>query len=660
MDCFIEVAEGIQLSARIWLPVGTDRPRTTILEVTPYRLHDVSAIRDSENHSYFARCGYASVRVDMRGTGNSGGSAGPMLSSHERKDTLAVADWIVRQPWSDGRIVLFGISWGAINAMYAAAERVPAIKAVVAISFYDDAFAYGLNLKGGCLTNEAVGWSAALLSYHSRPPDPLTHPSNWSSILKQRIEDAGEDLGQILLHPGRDTFWDQRTIPDPAAIDCPVLILSGLHDGNFTSAVPRALQRLGRRATAIVGPWAHRWPHMAQPGPGIDALPLIREWLDDQLAGQDPDCRTPLGRTTVWVEESRPALTYYPEARGRWMEIDNGTLEAEVERVFMTSQGLSRRPGPPDTVHLPFRGVAGGLRAGEVMPAFNAGPGPELAAEQGPDDARSLTFDSPPLDLPLTVVGRPVVHLRLKVDQPVAQICVRLCELNGSGESIRIGYGAKNLCLLDERSPALVRPDEWLDVTLPLDFCSYRFLQSSRVRVAVSSAYWPLLWPSPKPVALTLDLGRSSIDLPRLPDGARPTGLPRPMSKETLVSEIARVDLRAPDRKRWFEEHAFDRRFSLHIQDDHGLYRLDDTGIEVGARMRERYDAFDGDPLSANARASWEWSLARGEWRTRVTSAVALRGLDDVFEIQTNVTAQEGGKTLYRRRRTLRLPRRYF
>lgn len=653
-------ADNVNLAGRLWLPAVEHGERlTTILEATPYRLRDVSAVRESENHGYFAAHGYACLRIDMRGTGDSTGFARPMLSRQERQDTLAALDWVVGQPWSNGRVVLFGISWGAINAMLAAAERPHAIHGVVAIAFYNDAFRHGLGLKGGCLTNEAVGWSAAVLGYQTRPPDPIAHPDDWAAQWERRVDVASLELEHVLRHPGRDEYWDERRIDGLADIACPVLILSGLSDGNFTSAVPAAVEALGSRVTAVIGPWGHRWPHLAIPGPGIDALPLIRGWLDEHVDGTAGASALALGSTAVWVEEGRPALTYYPTARGRWAHASRPPFGAGRYRRFLSERGLSRLSGSRATATLLPSGVAGGLAAGEVMPAFNAGPGAELPGDQRWDDARSLVFDSPSLPRALVVMGTPVAYLRLRCDRPVAHLCVRLCEVTAAGQSVRISLGAKNLCLLNERDPSHLEPGRSYHVTVPLDFCAYRFAGGHKIRLAISTSYWPLLWPSPQPVRLEVDLGESFIDLPRaeLDSSSQVDALavtPRP-----LPSTIGRVDLRSTSRLRRITHDPFTSGFSLQIEDDNGCFKLEDSGIEVGSHMSERYEVDDRDSLSATAAVRWSWQLGRAGWSTRVETETSLSGSSTSFEIRAQVKAYKGASETISRNWTLSIPRRF-
>nr|WP_263281390.1 CocE/NonD family hydrolase [Halotalea alkalilenta] len=113
----ITLADGTRLAARIWLPEDADEhPVPAILEYLPYRKRDGTAVRDELTHPWFAGHGYACVRVDMRGNGESDGLMHDEYLPQEQADALEVIEWIASQPWCDGKLGMMGISWGASMA----------------------------------------------------------------------------------------------------------------------------------------------------------------------------------------------------------------------------------------------------------------------------------------------------------------------------------------------------------------------------------------------------------------------------------------------------------------------------------------------------------------------------------------------------------------
>lgn len=112
----IPLKDGTTLAARIWLPEDAERnPVPAILEYLPYRKRDGTYERDALTHPYLAGNGYAGVRVDIRGSGESSGLLFDEYSEQEQSDGLEVIAWLAAQPWCSGAVGMMGISWGGIQ-----------------------------------------------------------------------------------------------------------------------------------------------------------------------------------------------------------------------------------------------------------------------------------------------------------------------------------------------------------------------------------------------------------------------------------------------------------------------------------------------------------------------------------------------------------------
>ena len=152
---FIELSDGVRLAARIWLPIdASDKPVPAILEYLPYRRQDGTADRDATTHPYFAGHGYASVRVDMRGSGDSEGVLLGEYLKQEQDDGIEIINWITQQKWCSGNVGMIGISWGGFNGLQIAARQPEALKAIVSICSTDDRYADDIHHMGGCLLND--------------------------------------------------------------------------------------------------------------------------------------------------------------------------------------------------------------------------------------------------------------------------------------------------------------------------------------------------------------------------------------------------------------------------------------------------------------------------------------------------------------------------
>jgi hypothetical protein len=163
-DMGIVLSDGCRLSARVWMPDdATDHPVPAILEYIPYRKRDGTPPRDEMMHPYFAGHGYASVRVDIRGCGDSQGLILDEYTEQEQADAEEVIAWLAAQPWCSGAVGMMGKSWGGLNCVQTAFRQPPALKAVVGVCSTTDRFSEDLHYKGGCLLGENFGW--VLLSF---------------------------------------------------------------------------------------------------------------------------------------------------------------------------------------------------------------------------------------------------------------------------------------------------------------------------------------------------------------------------------------------------------------------------------------------------------------------------------------------------------------
>ncbi|WP_340147095.1 CocE/NonD family hydrolase [Halomonas sp. PA16-9] len=115
-------------------------------------------MRDELTHPYFAGHGYACVRVDMRGNGESDGLMEDEYAPQEQADALEVIEWIASQPWCNGQLGMMGISWGGFNSLQVAALRPESLKAIITLCSTDDRYADDIHYKGGNMLLENLGW----------------------------------------------------------------------------------------------------------------------------------------------------------------------------------------------------------------------------------------------------------------------------------------------------------------------------------------------------------------------------------------------------------------------------------------------------------------------------------------------------------------------
>jgi len=129
-NLWIPLADGRRLAARLWLPAGARaRPAPAVVEYMPYRKRDATRPRDEPIHAWLAARGYAALRVDMHGSGDSDGVLAQEFQAREQDDACEMVAWIAAQPWCSGAVALFGKSWGAFAAIQAAMRSRPPLTA---------------------------------------------------------------------------------------------------------------------------------------------------------------------------------------------------------------------------------------------------------------------------------------------------------------------------------------------------------------------------------------------------------------------------------------------------------------------------------------------------------------------------------------------------
>ncbi|MEJ6782208.1 CocE/NonD family hydrolase [Aminobacter sp. Piv2-1] len=642
-DMGIVMPDGTRLSARVWMPADADQdPVPAILEHLPYRKRDGTTTRDCLTHPYFAGHGYASIRVDMRGNGDSEGLMEDEYTDQEWQDACDVIAWAAAQPWCNGKVGMMGISWGGFNGLQVAALQPKALKAVITLCSTDDRYADDIHYKGGLLLNENMGWGATMLSYSSRPPDPALVGDKWRDMWLDRLEHEPFLPGVWLGHQRHDAYWKRGSVnEDYSAIKAAVLAVGGWGDA-YKNTVSRLVANLKSPTKGIVGPWIHKYPHFAVPKPAIGFLQEALRWWDHWLKGKDTGVEDdPAMR--LYVMDSEPPRDWYLERKGRWIAERRWPSPNIVARSLSLGAGgrlaEAARLDAPVTIASP---QDCGMDGGEYCAIWL---GPELPGDQRHDDRKSACFDGPPLQAPMDIVGSPVIRLKLAADRKRAMVAVRLCDVQPDGASTRITYGVLNLCHRNGHEfPEEVVPGETFEIAFKLDDIAYRIAAGNRLRVAVSSTYWPLVWPSPEEVTLTIHDG--AIDLPVRPPSEgdewtfeEPEGA-APWQIETL---------RESSNSRRIDRDEATGKVTLAIVDDFGEIRDIDHGLVIGDVARETWTILPSDPLSAHGETHWTQTLSRNDWAVRTETFTTMRSDAMNFHLTGRIEAYEGEKLIFER-----------
>ena len=658
-DLRIPLEDGTRLYARIWRPV-TEEPVPALLEYLPYRLTDWTAPRDAQRHPWYAGHGYASVRVDIRGNGNSDGVMTDEYSEQEILDGVAVVEWLAKQPWCNGNVGMFGISWGGFNSLQIAGRAPEALKAIVTVCSTDDRYDNDVHYMGGAvLAVDMHAWAATMLAFTARPPDPRYAGADWRRQWLARLEELEPFIHTWLAHQQRDEYWKHGSVcEDYSSIKAAVLAVGGWHDP-YRDTVFRLVERLdalGTPVRGLIGPWSHQYPDRGlPPGPAIGFLQETMRWWDQWLRGEDSGVlRDPLLRS--WICESVPPATMYPERPGRWVGDDSWPSE----QVMMTEMALAQPVEVADARLIPVNSPQHtGVDAGRFFPVGNPG---DLPPDQRAEDGRSVCFDTAPLAGRLEILGRALVRLRLSCGAERANVIARLCDVAPDGASTLVSRGVLNLLSRagrDRKTPW--PPGEAGDVEFELNGAGHAFPQGHRIRVSLSSAYWPWIWPHAEGAGFEVDAANSSLLLPvRDPshDSSKPA-IRFAEAEQAEPLEVRSLESRNGRPARAVARDVASGLWALDVDPGYGGSRVYPDGLEFTEIARERYWIQEDDPLSARARSDWSVRLRREDmdWDARVVTVSETRCDDDSFIVENSAHCYDGEELIFERTWRKEIPR---
>ena len=517
--------DGIRLAADLYLPAEVESGRiATLIEALPYRKDDVTASYRSTYERY-ADAGFAVVRADLRGTGSSTGVASDEYPDVERTDLRSVVRWIAAQPWSSGRVGLFGTSYSGFNALQMAAEierlAIPEIGAVVAAYATDDRYTDDVHYCGGVLRAlDLIDYPLYMVAMNALPPVPAVFGAGWRDEWRRRIDDTPAWLIEWLEHPTDGPTWRRGSIRNGPAgagyerIGCPVMLIVGWADGyrNNSFRVVEQYERNGVSWRMVAGPWVHTSPATARPGPNVDDDVEIIAFFDEHLRDGRGSGAAP---AQVFVREPvvpRHDLAHHP---GRWVDVDRWPMPGARTIRFASALGGERRlTVVGDVGSAAWNSCGGALPWGQPL-------------DQRLDNARSLCWDWL-VETPADWLGTARVRMRVSTDQPYGHVAVKLCDVAPDGTSTLITRGMLDLahrgCWPADPAGDVGRPPvppvagEWVDVEIEFEATAWRLTPGRTLRLAVAGTDWPNCWPPPGALTLAVDASTVVVDVPVVDD----------------------------------------------------------------------------------------------------------------------------------------------
>ena len=641
---FIPLADGTQLAARAWLPTNAiEQPVPAILEYIPYRKRDGTAIRDEQMHPYWAGFGYGCVRVDMRGCGESEGLMFDEYLQQELDDAVEVIAWLSEQDWCTGKVGMVGKSWGGFNSLQVAALAPEALKAIITVCSSDDRYADDIHYRGGALLIENFSWASTTTSTMAKPPDPLLLGDEWKARWLERLENLPFLARNWIEHSHRDEFWQHGSISENYdSVKAAVYCVGGWGD-SYSVAIPRMMQGLPGPKKALIGPWAHRYPNFALPEPEMDFLGEAKRWWDYWLKDIDNGIMDePI--IAAYIQDAVPPKAFYQERPGLWVEGNQWPPQSHQIDFNLSTDGrlTNSKTSGEASVKSP---LTTGSACGEYCVIWC---GPDFPTDQRQDDAYSQCFDSEPLAEPLSILGAGEFEVSLQSDKNCGQIIIRLCDVAPNGESKRISYGILNLAMRNGlSSPQKVVAGEAMNICMKLDDTGYQVPAGHRLRLAVSSAYFPLIWPAPEDAKLTLDLSSAKLSLP-LHD--RGDVLSRDLGDGYVCPVNETIETRAEKHSRTSHTDATSGRVTTIIDDDFGEFTFVAHNLTVGQSCFEKHSVLPDDPNSVTSECRWDFRQSRPGWDINVSTFLEVTCDGDYFYLVCGVDALENDEQVYQKK----------
>lgn len=653
----IPMRDGVHLSADLIRP-DADGQFPMILEYHPYRKDDVSR-GGHDAHRYFAERGFIGVRLDARGTGSSEGVNTDEYRPIEQQDGYDAVEWLAAQPYSNGRVGMFGTSYGGFTAIQVAMQQPPHLRAIVPMYATDDRYTDDCHYtRGGNMRMyyDVGTYGGNMVAMNALPPLPELVGPNWAAMWLSRLENNEPYLLQWMRHQLDGEYWRGASLrPDYNRVQCPVFQIAGWHDG-YVNAQLRTFQN----ATAVphkilVGPWVHVRPNTSRPGPRIDYLhEIVRffaHWLRDEDTGimDEPP-------VTVYMQEYAPPLRTRDIIPGHWRADPAFPPHgAQAVTLYLGTTGELERDAPaPLAAHdelesIPTVGIHSSFWSAGGLSFY-------LADDQRADEALSLTYTTPPFERETHLLGWPQVILHASTTAEVATFVAKLSDVAPDGRSLLISSGSLNGTRRNSlTSPTPMKPGETYELDVPMMPTGWVIQPGHRLRLAIAGSDFPNLWPTPQSATSRIYRDAqhpSRVVLPVVPPATGDAPQFRPAPE---LSSPVRSYSEPPEQQVIVDQltgavTVTNRRTGTVVLEDNLGSLLMDSRFRCTASAR--------DPSQASIVGTHRYQLTREDGAYDVTAESSIRATATAFHIVINLTVTRNGLPFFNKQWTVSEPRR--
>jgi hypothetical protein len=660
----IPMRDGKTLSADLIRP-DAEGPFPILIEYHPYRKDDVS--RGGHNqHWYLAERGFIGVRLDVRGTGGSDGTNTDEYVRQEQEDGYDAVEWLAEQSYSNGNVGMFGTSYGGFTSLQVAMNRPPHLKAIAPMyatdyRYTDDChYTRGGNMR---MYYDVGTYGGSMVGMNALPPLPDLSGPDWSDIWRERLEKNEPYLIKWLKNQLDNPYWHGASLrPEYDRIQCPVYVIAGWRDG-YANAMMRVFQNITTPKKMLMGPWVHSRPHQSTPGPRIDHLNEMARFFAHYLRDEDTGFMDEPPVRVYMQEYTKPSRTL-ETTPGHWRnDTDiaplNSTAGGATEQTFYLRSGgrLMTEPGRSqgfdEFEYIPTVGTANSYWSAGGISFY-------LPEDQRQDEALSLVYTSEPLRQDLRVLGWPKVVVHGSSSAEVATFVAKIAEVAPDGTSALIVDGSLNGTRRGALAQALKKPQpmepgEVYELDIPMFPTGWVVKKGHRLRLAISGADFPNLWPTPFEATNRVYRGgqyESRLVLPVVPapEFEAPEFLPAPQL-ETIVRSYGEPPTQQTIIDQISGTVSITNRRAGTVVLENNLGSLFRSGEYICTADRN-------DPAHANIVGTHTYTYKRDGDEIKVVAESSIRATRDAFHLLIHLNVTKNGQQFFQKSWTHSEPRR--
>ena len=435
---YLTMRDGVKIAVQLVLPqdLPADKKIPAIMTMTRYW----RARQDSQPNAFFPSHGYATVFVDARGTGASFGVWKAPFTQDEAKDYSEVVNWIVSQPWSNGKVGAIGNSYTGNTALWLASTMNPAVKAVIPRHYEFDLYAE-TPYPGGILTDWMVKtWNEGNRQLDTNPGVRLVDEDTDQKLYQQATKQRAENI-DVYAAALQTTFRDDRTFGATldelslhtysAAIEKSNVAINnwgGWFDASTPDAIIKTFLTLKNYQRAVIGPWNHGASQNASPYQTDAAQRVMQNFeylrfFDHYLKGVDTGL------------DNKKLLFYFTAGEGRWKVTDKWPITGTTTSTWYFNENNSLTGNKPtsnaaeDRYTINFDATTGAKNRWHTQVG-----GEVVYPDRAEEDKKLLTYTSAPLETDIEITGHPVVSLFITSMHTDGAFFVYLEELDENGK----------------------------------------------------------------------------------------------------------------------------------------------------------------------------------------------------------------------------------